>query len=574
MTLRERITSAKQSIHPSLGVAAVAIVVLQATVLAVGSSLSVLAGDWYTFSLARKATRVLVFGAAVLATLPAQAGLYALLLAGERETESTLLTAARAVRAHYWRLLTAHLLRCLAAAAGGVLTSLLWFTSATVRRYARYLASETAPHIAQLNTSSPAYGMFVVFVAGFALVLSLTRRAGSIVVVDKSTPGRAWRTCLRVVWQRPATELGRALGSGATGGLYVLSLAALAISAYGIGTGDTVFAVNAFVEIVLRLAVGTVSLAVGVSLLVWRSHASVRRATEARSSPPSNRSSKRLTSRRLVIVAILVIGAVVGAGYVRTADLRTGANDVEPLQADTEKAYAVAAENTFDANRRVVYLSKRAPRNDSEYEYRRVVGVDYDDRELYDYAVTNGTEIAGIYVSEGVVGDLDSTAIAGPDQFDASDGNWTAYHPINVDDFTFDPRAYRSNRGFGQHPYGKHLGLNALLHYDVDADVNWTGTNVSQDGIIYRFEDRSAIESVLGPLDYDKNLTSDSHVVIRVDRDRAVLKDLTVFLDYRNSTSQVAYRIRFENVGSTDVQRPEGVGLSGPAELFWDVTYY
>lgn len=249
------------------------------------------------------------------------------------------------------------------------------------------------------------------------------------------------------------------------------------------------------------------------------------------------------------------MGAVVGAGVVRTADLGAGQAEPTPLPDDPTAAYAVAANNTADANYRRTVRSRNASDPDDSFRTISRSGVDHDDRQAYVYLHGEDLVIGGYY-DEGVVAmrnGVTSMASLTSAPLARQDGDWRVV----------------AAPGYGV------IGPAAQSRVP-DPAVDWTLAERTESTLVYRVDDGEEIRTVV-PRPYrgmEGELAADSEVTVTVDRKRGVLTGATYRLYSRETGERFVYEVEYEAVGTADLRRPEAIGPRTPVERLWDALDY
>lgn len=526
MSLRRCLFPSFRATHPALFFVGFAIAVVQ---VALSLGLTVLGGvvpSIYAPLLPLASTVVVL-----LLTLPLAVGIY---LPVRERTESvgeTLRVATDAVRRYYLRVLASKLAAfgaALGMAIGGTALSLVLHT---VVRYGRYATGNPGTPNAWLATwTFPS--LFVGFLVAGILV---TRFADVSTAFGDATPRAAWRSSAAFARREPLSFLGyAAVVTALLGPSQALPFAFASTEGVAVVVG-------------LVLVVGSVGLVLASALHVTY----FERVVEP---PGTSASSSSVRWTRVAAVAVVLVAAVAGASYVRTTDLGSGQDEIQSLPDDPHAAYAVAANNTANANRRYVIQRRNESHSDGEYRTTDRAGIDYDDRQIYVY-VHGEDVVVGGYMEEGTYATLNSGRATGSLKTLSRDtGNWAV---------TAAP----------MYGFVAGSGSNSIPPTTVD----WAVASENESTIVYRTDDEDQILEALGPdwhAGATKPLSEDSYAEVYVDRERAIITRLRFHLHSLATGDNFTYVTRYEDVGTADLERPPGIGPREPLEWFWDVLFY
>ncbi|MCU4800847.1 hypothetical protein OB920_10755 [Halobacteria archaeon HArc-gm2] len=531
MSLRQSVAPSIRAVHPALFLVGFAVVALQTALsfalAAVEATLSPVYGPVLTL-----AGPVAV----LLLTAPLAVGLYEPVRERTGDARETISSAIGAVRRYYLRVLTATLSAFAAAVALALAGTSLAFVLATVLRYGQYVTGDPGQPIAVLAVWGFPF-LFAVFLAAGLLV---TRFADVFVAYGGERPRAAWQSSAGFARRRPLSFLGYAL-------VTAVLLGTVLVLQFAFGQVDDATSVAAAIGVVV--IVGTVGVTLASALHVTYFERTVRPALQA--VPPV---TVRWT--RVATVAVVLVAAIAGAGYVRAVDAGAGQADMQELPDDPEAASAVAAANTRHANHRRIVLARNASEPDSEFRRISESAVDYDDRRVsVFYYGENPDQRVGSYYSEGT--------IAMPSGGGSSRG-------------TFGPVA-RERNGWTVVAMPGHALIDPAAAAPVPyAAEGWPVESSNESTIVYRIDDPSVIEAAAPNWHYGMHsgLAIGSYLRIVVDRDRGVVDRAYASLESRESFQTYEYEIRYSEVGTADVERPAEIGSRSPMEWFWDVLYY
>lgn len=536
MTLRAAFPAALRALRerPALLVVGVVVAALQfATVLA-GAALALfyLTGLW--------ATLAPWFGLLLsVLTWPLLAGIYVPVAEPPTATRSTLATAVVAGRRHYRDLLAADLSAAAVAVVGGGLGgAFVWLVTSTAVQFGRYALVDPAPPL-------PVGALFVVAgagVVGVAVAGLTVRFADAFVLFAGVAPRRAWLSSLRFARARPVSLLGYGVAVAVVNGGPTLLVAWFS----GRVGGDPL-GVAAIVAVGVVLSGAAV--AVTASLHVTYFRTTVAPAVDRRQMAVR----RDVSWRRVGLAAAVVLSVVAGAAAIRVADVRPADKSLEQLPADPTAAYETAVTNTKTSNHRSVLLARNASDPTDSFSPITTSGVDYRDRQLYFYFYNgNGSRHAGGFSGEGTFASLDR---------DRPYRGWAVRTPGN---WTVDAMP-----GYG-------------LMVDVAGEVpqpggNWTVVAENASTVVLRVERPADVREAL-PVDSVRGLQGemapDSHLTVSVDRERRVVTRATFHLHSLETGENWRYVLRYEDVGTADLRRPDGVGPRHPAAWGWDLLYY
>lgn len=489
-----------------------------------------------------------VSGVLVLFTLPLYAGIYAPATAQPVGAQRTVGRAVEAVRRTYRSLLVADLVATVVACVLGFTVVLLWLVVSTGVRYARYaLADPGLP-----------YAMESVYLAAASLGLGITlgglavRFADTFVLFEDVPPRRAWRSSLRFARQQPLSLLGF--------GVAVAVLHAGPGLASGF-VGRTLFS-GWFADVLggfVAVTLGSVGLTLAATLQAVYFERTVAPAVTSGSKAKSEAASENQTGTRWLRVAtvcVLVVAAVGGSVAVRTADVRPVEHEPEALPDEPTAAYEVAASNTVNANHRRVVLAANLSDPNATLSPMVRTGVDYRDRQAYVYFTDDSGEMTGSYYAEGTLA-LRNTYGTWSGLLAYGAGNWSA---IAGPGYALAQPRYVLSETVVPNP-----------------DANWTVVARNDSTLVFRVDEETAIREANPSASYagtTGNLTNDSYVEVTVDRERGVVREAVLHLHSLDTGRHFRYVIRFESVGTADLERPDVLGQRTAFEWAWDVFYY
>lgn len=531
MSLRRSVAPSIRAIHPALFLVGFAVVALQAALsfalAAVESTLSPVYSPLFVLG-----------GPLIVAvfTLPLAVGLYEPVREGTDGARETLRDAVRAIRRRYRTVLAANL-TALAVAAGVALAgTAIALVLGTTLRYAQYATGDPGRPVAFLTVWAFPL-LFAAFLAGGVLV---TRFADVFAAYEGEGPRAAWRSSAVFARRKPVSFLGYALAT-------VVLLGTAQTLQYALGQVDDVASLAAGIGAIL--VVGTVGFTLASALHVTYFERTV---------VPAARAVPRVTTRwtRVAAVAVVLVAAVAGAGYVRAVDAGAGQAEMQALSEDPEAAYAVAANNTREANHRRTVLARNASEADSEWRKTSESAVDYDDRRVSITYYGDDPDLrVGTYHSEGTI------AMPG------GGGSWQG---------TFDP-VTRERNGWT---------VVAMPGYAVtdptdvapvpDPEADWSVARANESMIVYQVADLNDVATAF-PTSYagmNGELANDSYLRIVVDRERGVVDTVRIRAHSLETGHAYEYEMRYRAGETVDVERPEAIGSRSPLEWVWDVLYY
>lgn len=471
-------------------------------------------------------------------TLPLLAAVYVPVVERAATARGVGRVAVGAVRRWYRPLFVANAASLAVALCAALAAAVAWFLVSTAVRYAAYVTGDPVAPPATRPMTELALAAAVGLVAG-ALV---TRFADLFVVLDGESPRTAWRSSVGLVRRHPVPFLGYAAVVGLLG-------ATPRVLERSLGSADSPAALATGLAVVA--AVGCVCTVVGAAI-----HVSFFRRTvdsAGRETGIWERVSRIGGSpARVVVVAVVLVAAVAGAGHVRAADLGTGGDEIRPLPDDPDAALAVAANNTAGASQRRTVAVRNASESDDAFRTIHRTGIDHEQRRAYTY-IDGPDGTVGSYFAEGTFATYNA-------------GSWRTGHPLlsrHAGNWTV-----LAFPGYGMN--GDHM----LPVPDPAAD--WTVVDRGPSATTYRVEDPDAVRTALDGFDgtLTGEVTDESYVTVVVDRDRGVLRSLEARLSLRDGGRDRVYRIEFEAVGTAEVDRPDVFGPRNAAERLLDVLYY
>lgn len=536
MSLPRSVRPATRAIHPSLFLVGLAVAVVQAFLFlgmaAVEASVSPVYAPLFDL-VGRFAVLVL--------TMPLVVGVYEPVRERTVGIEETLRVAAGATRRRYTSILAANLAAFAVAVGVAMVGTSVAFVLATVVRYARYATGAPGQPVAVVAVWTFPLVFVVVLVAG----LLTTRFADVFVAYGEESPRTAWRSSLAFARAEPRSFLGYAF-------VTVVLLGTGQLLPFAFGRTDAAVAVVAAIGLVA--VVGAVGLVLASALHVTYFEGTVRPTM-----PSTPTGIRRLggATATVVTLAVVLVAAIGGAGYVRAADVGVDQAEIRSLPDDTRAAYGVAANNTRDANHRREVMVRNASDPGSERRIASRSAIDYDDRRvsIFHYGDEPNQRV-GSFHGEGTIAMPSGGA-----------GSWrAAFGPVT-----------RDRRGWT---------VVAMPGYAVTdpEDVaqvpnpgsDWTVSTVNESTIVYRVDRPDAVAAAV-PGSYAGSrggLAEDSVLVVTVDRERAVLDHARFRLRSRETGHAYDYEMRYSAVGTADLDRPDEIGRRAPLEWFWDVLYY
>lgn len=483
-------------------------------------------------------------GVAALFTLPLYAGIYVPIARPPAGARETLAVAAGAVGRRYRRLLVANLLAAGVAVAFALVVGLLSLVVSTGARYARYaLADPGVPY----PMESVYLGMGSLFL-GLWLGGLCVRFADVFVLFGDASPRHAWRSSLGFARLRPLSVL----GFGAT----VTALHAAPALAGRFAAG---FLGGGVAATVLQVGVTAALASVGIGLVGALQAVYFDRtvAPTVERTLETAAQSDGVRWARVGLAAAVLVAAVGGAVFVRTADVRSVDRERAALPDDPAAAYDVAATNTGRSNHRRVVLARNLSDPNATLSVHQRSAVDYRDRQSYVYfrRAESGQEF-GSYFAEGTLAMRNSGGRAsGLLAYQA--GNWSVI----------------AGPGYALASPGD-IAESAIPAPD---GVRWTVVDRNASTFVLRAEDPGTIRELLSPESYagmGGNMTDDSYLTVFVDRDRGVVSRAVFRLHSRETGRNFRYAVRFSEVGTADLRRPEELGPRRPLEWAWDAVYY
>jgi len=530
MGIREDLGAAVRSLHVvhlgiSLGVVLLTAAVFVVVISPLVETLGLLTNNVVVVT-------IVLISVVLVVTLPLLAALYVPLADRQNGFVSVLRQSIQALRNQYRPLLVASAVSVGVALTAGIVAILVWYVLATVVRLSQYVLTGS-----RLSGSMQIlFELAVAFPLGFWIGLLVTRFADVFVVLGNANPWIAWRSSLSFVRRHPLSFLGYAT---VTTGLIILTNA-LILAIRGLELDAL------FTQVPAILTVGTCG-----TLLIAAIHVAYFQGTVADNAPRFE-SFRTLSWKRIVVAVALLSVAVAGAGVIRVADLGVSDEAIESLPDDPEKAYAAAIENTAAANHRVIAHSRNLSADEPFGSMARWE-VDYDDRQYYAYL----SNFSFSFMGEGVSGRYMSGATNESFAAVLSSGEWHAERiPLGV--FVLDTD----------------LIDNGLPDTTPAPKV----VTVNETTIVYRHDRPEAVESAIrGERSFAGmagGLTDNSSRVVVVDRERGVVKEVRTLYESNETGRTFEYRFRWEEVGTLDLERPDGLGPRHPMEWIWDAILY
>lgn len=536
MSLHRDLPPAFRAVTPAVALLAFALVLIQTAVAAVPA-----AARWTMPTVPVPLEHQLVLGltatvvglGTILVLPPTRTLTAALYAAVETRPESVgaaFRTGWRALAGSWSAVFVANLAAVAVSAAVATGAALAWTVLGTVLRYRAYATGvPDAPRVGQFGLE-----LLLVFAGVFLAALLVTGFA-DVLTLDGHDPRTAWRTSAAAVRRHPVSFLGYAVVSVVLVATpWVLGLLTLGILS---------------IPRLLRATAAFVVFAT-VCQAIWAAiHATYARGTlSAADAAPAG----PVPWRRVTVAAVVLLAATAGAGYVRVVDAGVQQEPLEPLPADDDRAFAVAVENTADANHLIV----TARRNVTDDGDRRRVArraVDYDDRRasVAYYETDRYPGFRGVLMEGGVavtnpLWDADETPLAW------RAGNWSVV-PVP---------------GYGSEMHDHELPV--IEHVDPELVA------ANETTLVYRAEgadvERDELEQFYPGM--EGGMTDDSTIEIVVDRERGVVDRVTMRLESRHTGYVYAHVQDYREVGTADVERPAAIGSRHPVEWVWDAMYY
>ncbi|SFS03492.1 hypothetical protein SAMN05216559_2792 [Halomicrobium zhouii] len=531
MSLRRSVAPSLRATHPALFLVGFAVVALQSALSFALAAVEAPLSPVYSPLFALGGPLVV----AVL-TLPLAVGLYEPIREGTDGARETLRAAVRAIRRRYWTVLAANL-TALAVAAGVALAgTALAFVLGTALRYAQYATGDPGQPVAVLTV----WGFPILFAVFLAAGLPVTRFADVFATYEGEGPRAAWRPSAVFARRKPLSFLGYALAT-------VVLLGTAQTLQYAFAQVDDVASLAAGIGAIL--AVGTVGFTLASALHVTYFERTVAPAVQA---------VPRVTTRwtRLAAVAVVLLAAVAGAGYVRAVDAGAGQAELQELPDDHEAAYAVAATNTREANHRRTVLARNATEPDSEWRKTSESAIDYDDRRASIFFYGEDPDVrVGSYHGEGTIampsGGGSWRGTFGPVTRERNDWTVIAMPGYAVSDPTDVAPVPKRGAAWSV----AHSNASVLVYQSTTADDIRTAFSTSYAGM-------------------NGELANDSYLRVVVDRERGVVDTVRIRAHSLDSGNAYEYEMRYGAGETVDVERPEAIGSRSPLEWAWDVLYY
>lgn len=532
MSLRGSFLPAFRALHPALFVVGFVVVALQ-TALSVGLAFLRAVAPSVSESALTLASPYVVFAI----TLPLAVGLYQPVLDRTDDATETFRSAFEAVRRLFPRVLAANLIATAVATAVALAATFAVYVLATVVRYGLYVTGDPLP----TNAALTVWAFPLLFLLFFTAALLVTRFADVFAAFRGETPRAAWRSSAQFARRRPLSFLGYVLVTGVLLGTAQLLQFAL----------EGVDEVVPFLAAVAVIAVvGTVGLVLASALHVTYFDRTV--ALTVRDLPPV-----RVRWPRVAVVAVVLLAAVAGAGYVRAVDAGAGQSEMQALPDDAQAAYPVAANNTRHANHRRTVVTRNVSAGEESFRTISESAIDYDERRVSVFFYGDDPEVrVGGFQSEGTVA-MPSTG-AGPwrDSFGPLTRERNGWTVVAMP-------GYATTRPSDVAPV-------------PERGADWPVETSNESAIVYRVDDPAAVEDA-SPGSYygmHRGLTEESTLTVVVDRERGVV-DRARFRFHSAASGHVhEYEMRYTEVGTATVERPEALGERSPMEWFWDALYY
>lgn len=467
--------------------------------------------------------------------LPLSVAIYLPVAERTESMTETLRSATDALRDHYIGAALANAAAFAVAGGTAIGVALCYLVVATGVRYVRYMTGDPSPP----DPTRIVLELRIVLSLSFVVAFLVTRFADVAVVFDEAAPGTAWRQSVAFVRQRPVSAAGYA-------GLMVILLGtAFAITTASPSDAPSLDSPGGLAVALLASSLGVVA-AGGIHAEYYRRTVRAETVTDHVPAIPWT---------RLALTGLVVLAGVTGAGYVRTVDAGTGQSPIAALPADSETAYPVAASNTVQSNhRRVVRMRNESAANDTYRTIERS-GVDWDDRQVYAYIHGSGS-VAGGYYAEGTLAILNGDA---PE----------AGHPLPTPARQTGEWSVLPVPGYGTVAQDGVGGVPA-------ANVDWELAARNESTLVYRVDGEDEILAALWGSypGSQRPLAAASDIEVVVDREAGVIDRARIHLRSRESGHAYTYRVRYEEVGTADVDRPAAIGDRGPIEWLWDAAYY
>ncbi len=529
MSVRETVLPALRATHPVLFAIGIAVVLVQAVLQFMIAAVRALLPPVVGALVAPVGTL------AVLAlTVPLSVALYVPVAERTESASATFRAAIDALGDHYVDATLANMVAFAVAGVGAVGATLCYLVVATVYRYVLYLTS---------NPGSPAPTRIIlelqlVVAASFVLAYLATRFADVAVVFDDAAPLTAWRESAAFARRRPVSFAGYA----------TLTLLLLGTASVITTLGPSVHApTNVFSMLAVVVLVGSTGVVIAGGI-----HAEYYRRTVR---PGLFDRVPAVPWARLGLAGFVVLAGIGGAGFVRTVDAGTGQSPVADLPEDPTAAYPVAANNTMQSNHRVVVRMRNESWDNGTVRTMRRAGVDRDDRQIYVYLYGSGSAVGGYY-GEGTLATLNGDAPADGQPMPPPAGQTGEWSVLPVP------------------------GYGTVAQYDLGGvpatGVNWTLTTSNESTLVYRVEGEDQVLAALWEPypGSQRPLAADSYVEVVVDREAGVLSHARIYLRSQETGHAYTYLVRYEEVGTADIERPTAIGDRGPVEWLWDIAYY
>lgn len=258
---------------------------------------------------------------------------------------------------------------------------------------------------------------------------------------------------------------------------------------------------------------------------------------------------------RLVLVAVVFVGAVAGASAVRATETRP-TDGPEPLPDDPTAAYAVAVENTESTDHEVVHVrSDRA---------RVATTVDRTDRQ-FEQRVDFGGPGTTLYADAGAV-----YATRGGEPANLV---WRT-RPFGL--------AERTDGGWSGLAYPGYWRL-AGPSYDLDAGEfglpeagtgEWQTVTETDGTRTLVLSDGDAVFAALVPTRPERVTYETAEIRMRVDADRGVVTGGRARLNATTPERNISVEMRFDVRTAVDVETPRPPGPRTPREWVWKLFAY
>lgn len=498
----------------------------------------------------------IAFTGSFILVFPLCVGIYELVLSpAPDESASKTLRRGVTIGAQRYRVVfRTDVLIAAASAFIGLFVGLGWYVIATIGRYVRYIVADPAAPSA--FESLYLIGMAVViggflgsFLFRFGDVLTAFYGHSPTAAVAKSAA--ACRKNIAPLFGLAAVLVGLQLSPIAIlAGLSKISLPASEPSSLALGA-------------LVLVAVALHAIVITVGSVLHATFFTHHISPYVETSYPSSLSFGQFWSdqslARWTVAIVLLLGLVSGAAAVRTIDPGVhSAPDITPITTDNpDEAVRVAAVTTASSSHRQTLYTRNRSNEESSYRLKVRSGIDYADRQTYVYYTReDGTEFGGFF-GEGTMAMLrPGGQLVGLTAYQR--GPWTVQAAP----------AWGISGGSASAekmvvPNGPREG--------------WQLIHANESRMVVRITESDAIQNALRGRSLDglgTPLANQSHVTVIIDRKRGVLDEVHFQLHSESTARNHEYRLKYHEVGSANLKRPEVIQDRPLAETVWDAIYY